>query len=54
MKNKRPVGAPKKEKVLVTKCFRVDEEAYNKAKEIYGNTISKKVNQLIIRLSKRT
>jgi hypothetical protein len=50
---KRPgAGRPKKEKPLVTKCFRVDDEAYNKAKEVHGKTFNQKVNAYIKRLSK--
>lgn len=50
---KRPgAGRKPKEKPLVTKCFRVDETAYNKAQEIHGKKLSEKVNALIKRLSK--
>lgn len=50
---KRPgAGRPKVEKVLVTKCFRVDEDAYNKAQAIHEKTLNKKVNELLKRLSK--
>lgn len=50
---KRPgAGRPKKEKPLVTKCFRVDEEVYNKAQEVHGKLLNKKVNDYLKRLSK--
>lgn len=49
---KRPgSGQPKKEKVLITKCFIVDEEAYNKADALYPKQLSKKVNAYIKRLA---
>lgn len=44
-------GRPKKEKPMVTKCFRVDEEVYNKAKEVHGKLLNKKVNDYLKRLS---
>jgi hypothetical protein len=44
-------GRPKVEKPLVTKCFRVDEDLYNKAQEIHGKAFNKKVNAYIKRLS---
>ncbi len=45
-------GRPKKEKPLVTKCFRVDEDVYNKAQEVHGKLLNKKVNDYLKRLSK--
>lgn len=45
-------GRPKVENPLVTKCFRVDENNYNKAQEIHGKTLNKKVNDYLKRLSK--
>lgn len=45
-------GRPKKENPLVTKCFRVDEDAYNKAQEIHGKKLNQKVNGYLKRLSK--
>ena len=50
---KRPgAGRPKKKKPLVTKCFRVDEDVYNKAQEVHGKLLNKKVNDYLKRLSK--
>lgn len=46
-------GRPKVDKPLVTKCFRVDEDLYNKAQILHGKTVNKKVNELLKRLSKK-
>lgn len=48
-------GAGRKpiQKPLVSKCFRVDEDAFNKAQEIHGKALSKKVNAFIKRLAKQ-
>ncbi len=40
-------------KPLVTRCFRVDEDAFNKAQEAHGKALNQKVNAFIKRLSKR-
>ena len=45
-------GRPKKDKPLVTKCFRVDEDIYNKAQELHGKQLNKKVNDYLKRLAK--
>jgi hypothetical protein len=45
-------GRPKVEKPLVTKCFRVDEDAFNKAQERHGKELNKKINAFIKRLAK--
>lgn len=51
---KRPgAGAPKKDKTLISKSFRVDEEAFLKAQELFPKTLSKKVNEFIRRLAKK-
>ena len=39
--------------VLETRCFRVDPVAYAKAQELHGKELSKKVNALIKRLSRK-
>lgn len=50
---KRPgSGRPKKEKPLITKCFRVDEEVYNNAQAVYGKILSKKINDYLKRITK--
>lgn len=46
-------GRKPKEKPLVTKCFRVDEDIFNKAQEIHGKTLNKKINNYLKRLSKK-
>ncbi len=45
-------GRPKKEKPLITKCFRVDEEVYNNAQAVYGKTLNKKINDYLKRITK--
>jgi hypothetical protein len=46
-------GRPRVEKPLVTKCFRVDEEAFNRAHQIHGKSLNQKVNKFLKRLSKK-
>lgn len=46
-------GRPKVDKPLVTKCFRVDETAFNAAQEKHGKKLSGKVNAFIKKISKK-
>ena len=40
------------EKPLVTKCFRVDGNAFDGAQKLHGRLLNKKINDFIKRLAK--
>lgn len=50
----RPTNESKGKELLVNKTFRIDPEAFERAKENFPRTLNQKVNSFIKRLAKKT